>query len=82
MVNKLADYGELFTTVKEETGSFIELGDLQKDIDAINKYGDALEQLKTRGVSDSLLDEITGLSVDDALAYTDQLLNMTEERCV
>lgn len=80
MVNKLADYGELFTTVKEETGSFIELGDLQKDIDAINKYGDALEQLKTRGVSDSLLDEITGLSVDDALAYTDQLLNMTEEQ--
>ncbi len=80
MANKLADYGELFTTVKEETGSFIELGDLQKDIDAINKYGDALEQLKTRGVSDSLLDEITGLSVDDALAYTDQLLNMTEEQ--
>ena len=80
MVNKLADYGELFTTVKEEKGSFIELGDLQKDIDAINKYGDALEQLKTRGVSDSLLDEITGLSVDDALAYTDQLLNMTEEQ--
>lgn len=80
MANKLADYGELFTTIKEETGSFIELGDLQKDIDAINKYGDALEQLKTRGVSDSLLDEITGLSVDDALAYTDQLLNMTEEQ--
>lgn len=53
---------------------------MQKDIDAINKYGDALEQLKTRGVSDSLLDEITGLSVDDALAYTDQLLNMTEEQ--
>ena len=80
MATKLKSYGDLFTTVKEETGSFIELGDLQKDIDAINKYGDALEQLKTRGVSDSLLDEITGLSVDDALAYTDQLLNMTEEQ--
>ena len=80
MANKLADYGELFTTIKEEAGSFIELGDLQKDIDAINKYGDALERLKIRGVSDSLLDEITGLSVDDALAYTDQLLNMTEEQ--
>ena len=80
MATKLKSYGDLFKTVKEETGSFIELGDLQKDIDAINKYGDALEQLKTRGVSDSLLDEITGLSVDDALAYTDQLLNMTEEQ--
>lgn len=80
MANKLKSYGDLFKTVKEETGSFIELGDLQKDIDAINQYGNALEQLKNRGVSDSLLDEITGLSVDDALAYTDQLLNMTEEQ--
>lgn len=80
MANKLKSYGDLFKTVKEETGSFIELGDLQKDIDAINQYGNALEQLKNRGVSDSLLDEIAGLSVDDALAYTDQLLNMTEEQ--
>ena len=80
MANKLKSYGDLFKTVKEETGSFIELGDLQKDIDVINQYGNALEQLKNRGVSDSLLDEITGLSVDDALAYTDQLLNMTEEQ--
>ena len=80
MANKLKSYGDLFKTVKEETGFFIELGDLQKDIDAINQYGNALEQLKNRGVSDSLLDEIAGLSVDDALAYTDQLLNMTEEQ--
>lgn len=80
MANKLKSYGDLFKTVKEETGSFIELGDLQKDIDTINKYGDALEQLKTRGVSDSLFDEITGMNVDDALAYTDQLLNMTDEQ--
>lgn len=80
MANKLKSYGDLFKTVKEETGSFIELGDLQKDIDAINQYGNALEQLKNRGVSDSLLDEITGMNVDDALAYTDQLLNMTDEQ--
>lgn len=80
MANKLKSYGDLFKMVKEETGSFIELGDLQKDIDAINQYGNALEQLKNRGVSDSLLDEITGMNVDDALAYTDQLLNMTDEQ--
>lgn len=79
MANKLQDYGELFTTVKDETGSFIELGDLQKDIDAINAYGDALESLKNRGVSDSLLDEITSMSVDDALAYTEKLLAMTDD---
>ncbi len=48
MSDKLRDYGDLFTTVKGEAGgSFIELGDLQADIDAINRYGDALEQLKS-----------------------------------
>lgn len=47
MSDKLRDYGDLFTTVKGEAGgSFIELGDLQADIDAINRYGDALSSLK------------------------------------
>ena len=81
MADKLRDYGDLFTTVKDEAGgSFIELGDLQADIDAINRYGDALEHLKARGVSDSLLEEITSMSVDEATAYTEQLLGMTDEQ--
>lgn len=81
MADKLRDYGDLFTTVKDEAGgSFIELGDLQADIDAINRYGDALEQLKARGVSDSLMDEITSMSVEDATAYTEELLGMTDEQ--
>lgn len=80
MADKLQEYGDLFETIKTETGSFIELGDLQADIDAINRYGDALESLKDRGISDSLLGEITGMSVDDALTYTDQLLNMTDDQ--
>ena len=81
MADKLRDYGDLFTTVKDEAGgSFIELGDLQADIDAINRYGEALESLKARGVSDSLLDEITSLGVDEATAYTEELLGMTDEQ--
>lgn len=80
MAQKLKDYGDLFETVKTETGSFLELGDLQADIDAIQQYGNALEQLKGRGVSDSLLDEIVGMSVDDATAYTEKLLAMTDEQ--
>ncbi len=79
MADKLQDYGDLFTTVKDETGSFLELGDLQADIAAIERYGDALENLKARGVSESLLNEITSLNVDEATAYTEQLLAMTEE---
>ena len=81
MADKLRDYGDLFTTVKDEAGgSFIELGDLQADIDAINRYGEALENLKARGVSDSLMDEITSMSVEDATAYTEELLGMTDEQ--
>lgn len=48
MAEKLKSYGDLFTTVQSESGSFLELSDLQSDIDAIGRYGEALEQLKQR----------------------------------
>ena len=80
MADKLKSYGDLLTTVKTDAGEFLELGDLEKDIEAIERYGDALENLKARGVSDSLLDEITAMDMDDALAYTEQLLAMTDEQ--
>lgn len=82
MADKLKDIGSLFETIKDdETGEeLIEIGDLQDDIDMINAYGDALERLEARGISDSLMDEITEMNVDDAIAYTDQLLNMTDDQ--
>ena len=58
----------------------MELGDLQSEIDAINAYGDALESLKARGVSDTLMDEVIGMSVEDATAYTEKLLSMTDDQ--
>lgn len=79
MADKLRDYGELFQSVKDETGEFLELSDLQEQIDGIERYGDALESLKNRGVSDSLLDEIIGMDVDKATAYTEKLLSMTDD---
>lgn len=79
MADKLRNYGELFQSVKDETGEFLELSDLQEQIDGIERYGDALESLKNRGVSDSLLDEIIGMDVDKATAYTEKLLSMTDE---
>lgn len=79
MADKLRDYGELFQSVKDETGEFLELSDLQEQIDGIQRYGDALDSLKNRGVSDSLLDEIIGMDVDKATAYTEKLLSMTDE---
>ena len=79
MADKLRDYGELFQSVKDETGEFLELSDLQEQIDGIQRYGDALDSLKNRGVSDSLLDEIIGMDVDKATAYTEKLLSMTDD---
>lgn len=79
MADKLRDYGELFQSVKDETGEFLELSDLQEQIDGIQRYGDALDSLKNRGVSDSLLDEVIGMDVDKATAYTEKLLSMTDE---
>ena len=80
MAEKLKSYGDLFKTVQSESGSFLELSDLQSDIDAIDRYGEALEQLKQRGVSDTLMDEIIGMDIDNATAYTEKLLAMTEEQ--
>lgn len=80
MATKLRDYGDLFETARTETGSFLELSDLEEQINGIERYGDALEALKARGVSDGLLDEILGMSVDDATAYTEQLLSMTDDQ--
>ena len=82
MADKLMSYGELFGTITdEETGaSFIELGNLEEEIDAIERYGNALEELKSRGIPEGLLDEVVNLNVDDAIAYTDQLLNMTDDQ--
>lgn len=80
MAKKLKDYGDLFETVKTETGSFLELSDLEEQIRGIERYGAALDALKARGVSDSLMDEVLGLSVDDATAYTEKLLAMTDDQ--
>ena len=79
MADKLSSYGDLFKTVKTEAGSFLELGDLEEQTAAIEQYGEALETLKGRGVSDSLMSEITSMDIDDALNYTNELLNMTGE---
>lgn len=80
MTDKLKSYGDLFTTVKKETGDFLELSDLEDDIAAIESYGDALEALKGRGISDSLMNEIISMDIDDATAYAEKLLAMTDDQ--
>ena len=79
--SKLADYGELFERVKTEDGKeLFQLGDLKDDIKQLEKYGEALEQLKEKGISDSLMSEIAGMGVGDALDYMNKLLSMSDTK--
>ena len=79
--SKLADYGELFERVKTEDGKeLFQLGNLKDDIRQLEKYGDALEQLKEKGISDSLMGEIAGMGVQDAIDYMNKLLSMSDTK--
>lgn len=82
--DQLADYGELFRRIdiKDEEGNVIgekfQLGDLQKEIDQIQKYGDALDKLQERGLSDGLLSEITNMGMEDAMDYMNKLISISD----
>ena len=76
MAEALAGYGDLFT----EADDVVELGDLRSQVNDIRRYGEALKELEGRGISDSLMSEITGMSVEDALAYTEELLGLTDRQ--
>lgn len=79
--SKLADYGELFERVKTEDGKeLFQLGNLKDDIKQLEKYGDALDKLKEKGISDSLMGEIAGMGVQDALDYMNKLLSMSDTK--
>lgn len=76
MAQNLAGYRELFE-IKDDK---MVLADIQDQIEALNEYGDVLARLRERSISDSLMDEILGMSPDDAADYGEQLLNMSDEQ--
>lgn len=79
--SKLADYGDLFERVKTEEGKeLFQLGDLKDDIKQLEKYGDALDKLKEKDISDSLMGEIAGMGVQDALDYMNKLISMSDTK--
>lgn len=79
--SKLADYGDLFERVKTEEGKeLFQLGNLKDDIRQLEKYGDALDKLKEKGISDSLMSEIAGMGVGDAIDYMNKLISMSDTK--
>ena len=79
--DKLAGYGSLFERVKTEEGNeLFRLGDIEDEIRKLEEYGDAIERLRGRSISDSLVGEIAGMGVDDALAYMDKLISLSDAK--
>lgn len=70
MMSTLSSYGKLF-----DDG---QLTSLEDQIDALTRYGEQLDSLKERGISDSLLGEVTDMSIDEANAYMTELLALAD----
>ena len=71
MKDKLSDF-ELFNN---DDGDLY-LWDIQKMIDQIQAYGDAMTALKDRGIADSLFQKIVEMDREEAILYAKKLLEL------
>lgn len=80
LADKLADYGALFERVKQEESEseLFQLTDLDSQIAKIEQFGNAIEQLQQKGISNDLLAEITSMGMEDALAYMEKLIGLSD----
>lgn len=70
--DKLADYGDLFTT-NSKTDK-IELANIDKQIDTLEQYSELLDTLKDSGISNDFMEAFLDLDVDEALEFGQKLL--------
>lgn len=75
MEKKLSDF-ELFNN---DDGDLY-LWDIQKMIDQIQAYGDAMTALKDRGIAESLFQEIVAMDREEAILYAKKLLELGDEQ--
>lgn len=76
--SKLAS-GDLFGFEKmEDETSKVVIEDLDKTINNLERYDAAISKLKDKNISEALLGELSKYSVEDALAITEKLLQMTD----
>lgn len=86
--NKLQSYGKLFqeitTTIKEGNKpdvvyKTVELGDLNKQANELQKYLDKLEAIKKRGASQDFFSVLRDMSVEDGTKFAEKLLSISDE---
>lgn len=75
MADNLADYGDLFS--RDDDGK-VQLENIEKQIDALEKYEKTLDDLKGKGISDGLLNEIAGMGVEDGADVAQKLLGKSD----
>lgn len=85
MAQKLSDYGDLLDEISIQwsdgtTTNYTQLSDIDQQIEKLNEYGTLLEQLTERGASESMMQEIVGLDIDEAIEYGQKLLSLTDEQ--
>lgn len=78
MESKLAGFGELFT-IDQESGEAV-INNLNNQIDAIQRYDDVLSNLKSKGVSDEFMSEITKLGIGEGTKFGESLLKLSDEQ--
>lgn len=73
MRGKLKDYGDIFSITDS---GLVELANLEEQTKNINRYGQNLDKLKGK-ISSSLMEAITAMGIDEGLAFTNKLLNIS-----
>lgn len=80
---KLSGYGDLAVsgTINWSDGTrtdYYELADISAQTARIEQYGQMLDQLAARGINPSLMQEVLGMGVDEALQYGQLLLGLQD----
>ncbi len=75
MQEKLSGFGDLFT--RDEDGE-VQLENIEKQTDALERYQEVLEKLQEKGISNGLLNEVLSMGVEDGTDFAEELLSKSD----
>lgn len=75
MLDKLAGFGDLFRM----DDNILTLGDMEKNVKAVEQYDAALTALQERGVSQDFMSKVTALGVEQGMEFAEKLAKLPED---